>query len=119
MVVVTNMLSVVGLDAYTGRHVWEQKLRVPARLWSIGDLVLVVSDGVAAYRIATGELVWNRDGVHGETVLAAHGVVVVSGGGSVIGLGIDDGRVLWHDKRLVGGGAIAMEAGPSAQADRR
>jgi outer membrane protein assembly factor BamB len=119
IVVVTNMLQVVGLDAYTGRHVWEQKIRVPARLWSVGDLVIVVSDHAAAYRIATGQLVWRRDGVMGETVVAAHGVVVIAGGGSVTALGVDDGRVLWHDKSLNSSGAIAMEAGPTAQADRR
>ena len=85
----------------------------------VGDLVIVVAESVAAYRIATGELVWKRDGVLGETVVAAHGVVVVAGGGSVIGLGVDDGRVLWHDKSLISGGAIAIEGGPTAQADRR
>lgn len=119
VVVVTNMLQVAALDAYTGQRLWEIKTRLPARLWSVNDLVIVVSDHVAAYRIATGEPVWRRDGVTGETVLAAHGVVVIAGGGSTLGLGIEDGRLLWQDKTLMGSGAISMEAGPTAQADRR
>lgn len=116
VVVVHALLTVYGIDGYTGRHLWQHEVPLPPRIWTVGDVVIVVSHGIFCFRLATGEVVWQREG-YGDTVAVAHGLVVVAGSG-VTALAVDDGRVLWHDKSLRSAGALAIEGGPSVQLDK-
>jgi outer membrane protein assembly factor BamB len=125
IVVVALNESVIGVDAFTGAHVWERQIKNQAlapRLATWGDCVFVLTKGVQCFRIATGEPIWQGPPDYGDTLLVAHGVVLVGTvDGKVTAYAAADGRLLWHDG-LKGKGsaqtAFAMEGGPAAQIDR-
>jgi hypothetical protein len=57
--------------------------------------------------------------VTSDTLLQAHGVVMIAHNNGVTALATADGRELWQDATFRGQKiAFAMEGGPSAQADR-
>ncbi|MCZ7683007.1 MAG: PQQ-binding-like beta-propeller repeat protein [Sandaracinaceae bacterium] len=120
VILVGGLQAIIAFDAFTGQRLWQQAITFPPRLWTSGDLVVASSAGtIYCFRLRTGELVWKREGLHGaDTLLEAHGVVMVAHNNGVTALATTDGRVLWQDASFRGQKlALAMEAGPSAQAD--
>lgn len=121
IVVVGGLQKVIAFDAYTGQRLWQQAIKDSPRLWTTGERVVAISSGsVYCFQLTTGELVWKRDGLHSsDTLLEAHGVVMVAHVNGVTALATTDGRVLWEETTFRGQKlALAMEGGPSAQADR-